>query len=179
MGDAEAVVRRFFDRLEDRDVEGALALLGRDFRFGDAAGAFSAGREAMPAMLAWDFEAGSRVDIEALEAEGENVRVQLRERNRFTELLGLEPWAMRVRFVVVDGLILEEVVDDRGPDGSSITQRFERAIGPVAQWAAATRPEEAAAVFEDGRISRYDGPTARRLLGLMESYFEADSIEGR
>lgn len=163
-------MRRFLECLRDHDADGAIALLSPDFEFRDEAGTFSAGRASMPAMLAWDFEAGSRLKIQALTEKADGVRARLRERNRFTDLLGLEPWDLQVRFVVADGRIREEVVDDRGPDGHSTTERFGRAIRPVAQWAGRERPEEAAAVFEGDRPVRYDGPTARRLLRLVEAY---------
>lgn len=168
--DAGTVVRRFLGCLSDHDADGAMALLAADFEFRDEAGTFSAGRRSMPAMLAWDFEAGSRLEIEALTVEADGARARLRERNRFTDLLDLEPWDLRVRFVVAGGRIREEVVDDRSPNGQSTTERFGRAMRPVAQWARRERPQEAAAVFDGDRPLRYDGPTARRLLRLVEGY---------
>lgn len=167
----ERVVRTFFERLEARDAEGVVALLDEDFVFRDAEGTFSVGREEMRPLLAWDAEARSRPEIEDLEVEGDTVRVRLREANRLTDLLELDPWELEASFVVRHGRILEEEARERVDEGApSFSERFQRAIRPVAEWAAETDPEAARAVFEHGRVARYDGPTARLLLALLEAY---------
>lgn len=165
-----AVVRAFFRALGRHDTDGVVELLHQDFTFRSADGGFAIGREDIPAVLGWDFAAGSDPDIESLAAAGDSVRVTLRERNRFTELLGLEPWRVEATFVVEDGRIREEVAREIVGGGPSFTERFRRALAPVVEWAGENRPEVARAVFEDGRVARYDAETARRLLRLLEAY---------
>lgn len=166
------VVRAFFRALDRHDADGVLELLDEDFAFRSADGSFAIGREALPDVLGWDFAAGSDVDVERLQEEGDTVRVTLRERNRLTELLGLEPWRVEATFVVRDGRIREEIAREVVGEGPSFQERFRRALEPVADWAAEARPEDAGAVFADGGVARYDGPTARRLLRLLEAYRE-------
>lgn len=173
------VVRAFFDRYEAGDEEGILALLADGFTFRSGDGSFTLDREAMPSVLAWDFAAGGAAEIEELAVEGDTARVLLRERNRFTELLELEPWLVEASFVVEGGRIRSEVAREVTEAGRpSFTERFERAVAPVAAWAAGARPQEAEAIFEEGRIARYDGPTARGLLRLIEAFRDAGSPGG-
>lgn len=167
------VVRAFLHSLDEHDVEGALALLDASFVFRSSDGGFEAGKEAMPSMLAWDAAAGSDVEIRELTSSGDTVRVLLVERNRFTELLELEPWVVEATFVVRDGRISEEVAREVAVDGPSFEDRFRRALEPVRRWAVEARPAEARAVFADGGVARYDGPTARRLLALIEAHHRA------
>ncbi len=168
--DPETVVRTFLQKLEQGDIDAVMALLHEDFVFRDAESTFRAGREDMPSMLAWDLEAEGRIEIQALEAEGEVVRVRLRETNRFTELLELAPWEVEATFTVREGEIQEEVARERVSGGPSFTERFQQELQPVVAWAAEVYPEAADTIFEDGRVRRYDGPTARRLLQLLEAY---------
>lgn len=166
----EAIVRMFLQALERQDVEGALALLDDDFVFRDAAGSFAATKEELPAMLAWDAAAEGRPEIVGLSVSGDTVRTRIVERNRFTELLDLEPWNVQATFVVREGRIVEEVARELTGDGPGFEERFHRALEPVRRWAAAERPAEAREVFEDGRVARYDGATARRLMALIVAY---------
>lgn len=166
------VVRAFLRHLDGHEVDAALALFDDDFVFRSGDGSFTAGRDAIPPMLAWDAAAGSDVDVRELTVSGDTVRVHLVERNRFTELLELEPWVVDATFVVRDGRIVEEVAREVVVDGPSFTERFERALAPVRGWASEARPAEADSVFTDGRMARYDGPTARRLLELIEAYLD-------
>lgn len=172
------VVRAFLGSLDEHDVEGALALLDDDFVFRSGDGGFEAGKEAMPSMLGWDAAAGSEVEIRELSSSGDTVQVRLVERNQFTELLELEPWVVEATFVVREGLIVEEAAREVALDRPPLTLRFERALEPVRRWAVEARPAEAAAVFEDGGVARYDGPTARRLLALIEDHLR-ETGEGR
>lgn len=172
------VVRSFLESLDRHDVDGAVALLDDVFAFRSGDGGFEVDKEAMPSVLGWDRAAGSDLEIRELTASGDTVRARLVERNRFTELLGLEPWVVEATFVVRDGRIVEEVAREMATDGPSFTERFQRALEPVRSWAAEARPGEAAAVFEDGRVARYDGPTAKRLLALIEAYLRATSGDG-
>lgn len=55
-------------------------------------GSYSADRDALAEILAWDVAAEGRGEIDALGTEGETVRVRLWERNRFIKLLELEAW---------------------------------------------------------------------------------------
>lgn len=166
------VVRAFLGELGRHDAEGALALLHEDFTFRSADGSVLADRRAMRTILAWDAAAEGRVEIRELREEGEVVRARLRETNRFTELLELDPWLVEATFVVRDGRIVEEVVREIVDEGPTFTRRFEAALGPIVRWAEENRPADARALFEDGRLARYDGPTARRLLRVIEAYLE-------
>lgn len=177
-GSPEGVVRSFLRELDHHDVEGALAFLDEDFTFRSADGSFAADRESMPAMLSWDAEAEGRVEIEELRASADTVRTRIIERNRFSQLLDLEPWVVDAEFVVRGGRIQQETVREVTGEGPSFTERFHAALEPVRRWALEERPGEAEAVFEDGRIARYDGPTARRLIRLIESY-RRDTEPGR
>lgn len=164
------VVTTFLQHLDRHDVEGALALLDDGFVFRSGDGTFEAGREAMPAMLAWDAAVEGDVEIRQLKASGDTVRVRLVERNRLTDLLELEPWVVEATFVVRNGRIVEEVAEEVVADRPAFAERFERALEPVRRWAVEARPSDAKATFEDGSVARYDGPTARRLLELIEAH---------
>lgn len=174
----EAVVRAFLGALEAQDASGALELLDDDFIFRNADGSFEVDRDGIPPMLAWDASARSEIRIEELRTSDDTVRTRLVEHNRFSELLDLEPWVVEAEFVVRDGRILTETVREVTGGGPSFTERFRAALGPVHRWAVEERPGEAEAVFEDGRIARYDGPTARRLVRLIVSY-RRDTGAGR
>lgn len=169
-GSPKAVVRAFLEELGRGDVEVALALLDDGFVFRDAAGTFSVGREAMPAMLAWDAAARGRVQVEELRSSGDTVRARIVERNRFTELLELAPWVVEAVFVVRNGRIVEEVAREVTGESRPFSERFETALEPVRRWAFEERPGAAQAVFAEGRVARYDGPTARRLLELIAAH---------
>lgn len=174
----EATVRAFLGALEGPDVEAALALLDEDFVFRNAAGSFEVDRDGIAPILTWDATARSEPRIEELRVSGDTVRTRLVERNRFSELLDLEPWVVDAEFVVRDGRILRETVRELTGEGPSFTERFRAALEPVHRWAVEERPGVAEAVFEDGRIARYDGPTARRLMRLIVSY-RRDTEAGR
>lgn len=167
------VVRGFLGSLDGHDVEGALAHLDESFVFRSADGGFEAGKDAMPSMLAWDAAASSDVEIRELTSSGDTVRVRLVERNRFTELLELAPWVVEATFGVREGRIVEEVAREVAVDGPTFEERFRQALEPVRRWAVEARPAEAAAVFADEGVARYDGPTARRLLALIEGHRRA------
>lgn len=174
----ESVVRAFLERIDRHEVEGALDLLEDGFVFRSGDGSFAARRGALPDMLAWDAAAESDVEVRELAESGDTVRVRLVERNRFTELLDLEPWVVDAEFVVRDGRIVEEVAREVAVgDGAPLAERFDRALEPVRRWALEARPAEAGAVFEDGSVARYDGPTARRLLELIEAYLDGRGDE--
>jgi limonene-1,2-epoxide hydrolase len=164
------VVRAFLQSLDQHDVERALARLDDAFVFRSSDGAFEAGKQAMPSMLAGDAAAGSKGEIRELTSSGATVQVLLVERNRFTELLELEPWVVEATFVVRDGRIVEEAAREIADDLPPFEERFRRALEPVRRWAVEARPDEAKAVFGDGGVARYDGPTARRLLALIEAH---------
>ena len=164
------VVRGFLRDLDRHDVEGALARLHDAFSFRSGDGSFTVGKESMPAMLAWDVAARGEIEVRELTGRGDTVRARLVERNRFTDLLELEPWTVEATFVVRDGRIVEEVAREVVAEGPSFTERFERALEPVRRWAVEARPAAARAVFDGGRVARYDGPTARGLLELIEGY---------
>lgn len=166
----ETVVRAFLDALDSHDVERALSLLDETFTFRSADGSVAIDRAGMPAVLGWDAAAEGSVEVKALEAVGDTVRVRLTERSRFTELLSLEPWEVDATFVVRDGRIVEEVAREVSLDGEGITDRFQRALAPVRRWADTARPAEAEALFAGEGVAGYDGPTARRLLRLLEDY---------
>lgn len=163
-------VTEFFQRLAEHDTDAVLALLHEDFVFRTGDGTVVARRKNIRPMLEWDAAAHSRIEIESLQVEGDEVHARIRERNRFTDLLGLKPWEVEATFTVRDGQIRQEVARERAAEGSSFNESFQRALQPVAAWAAKAHPEEAAAVFDAGRVTRYDGPTARRLLRLLEAY---------
>lgn len=169
----EATVRAFLGAVERQDAEAALALLAEDFVFRNAAGSFEVDRDGIAPILAWDATARSEPRIERLRASGDTVRARLVERNRFSELLDLEPWVVDAEFVVRDGRIQRETVREVTGEGPSFTERFHAALDPVRRWALEARPGEAEDVFEDGRVTRYDGPTARRLLRLIVGYRRA------
>lgn len=166
----EEVVRAFFDALSRSDLEAAMALVGEDFVLRQASGTYTADREALTKILEWDVAAQGRGEIENLETEGEVVQVRLREWNRFIELLDLDPFRVELTFVVRDGLIRQEVIREMTGRGPSFTDQFHQALEPVIEWAARNRPDDVASVFDDGRVSRYDAPTARRLIELLEAY---------
>lgn len=166
----ETVVRAFLDALDSHDVERALSLLDEAFTFRSADGSVAIDRAGMPAVLGWDAAAEGSVEVKTLETVGDTVRVRLTERSRFTELLSLEPWEVDATFVVRDGRIVEEVAREVAVDGEGITERFQRALAPVRRWAETARPAEANALFAGEGVAGYDGPTARRLLRLLEDY---------
>lgn len=165
-----AVVRAFLHSLDEHDAEGAMALLDEDFVFRSGEGGYEIRRNQMSDVLAWDAAADGTVEIEEMRAEGDTVRARLVERNQFTELLELEPWTVQATFVVRDGRIVEELAEEVVGEAASFNARFARALEPVIRWAEETRPEAASRVFTDGRVARFDGPTARRLLQLIRTY---------
>lgn len=167
---AETVVRTFLERLDRHDVGAAMALLDDDFVFRSADGGFSAEKDALPAMLAWDEVADSEVRIEALESRGDVVVTRLTETNVFTRRLGISGWLVDARFRVQDGRITEEVVSEITGDDSPFDQRFARALEPVRRWATNARPDMADSIFTGDGIARYDAPTARCLRELVDAY---------
>lgn len=175
----EAVVRAFLQALNAHDVERALALLGDEFTFRDAGGGVAIEREAMPSVLGWDAAAEGRLEVLDLDVAADTVRVRLRERNRFTELLGLEPWDVEATFVVREDRIVDEVAREIAERGQDITGRFQDALEPVRRWAETARPDESRAIFGERGLARYDGPTARGLLELIEAYREQPDSQRR
>lgn len=173
-----ALVEHFFAALEAGDSARFMALLDDEFVFRDPDSTFVASKEAVPGMLEWDMAAGADPVVSDLRASGDTVYCTVRETNAFTELLGLEPYVLDLTFVVRDGRILEEIVRERVADGPSYTERFNEAIAPVLTWAEQNDPEALSRVRGEQGM-RYDGESARALIGLIRAWREDTGAQER
>lgn len=169
-GDPATVVRAFLAALDEGDAEGAMAMLAPDFSMRSWAGAVLVSREGYPDVLGWDLAAGGEREVERFEVDGDTVTLRIVERSRFTELLDLRPFRIETRYLVRDGAIAEQRFRELAPEGSApYTVRFVEALRPVLAWAEKGAPALLAEATDGGAV-RYDAPSARALLELVERH---------
>lgn len=168
----ESVVREFLAAIDRGDIPAAMARVAEEFTFRDRAGTFAVGREDLVPMLEWDVAVGGDPSVRELEVSGDTVRAVIVETNELTRLLELGAFVVDATFVVGDGRIVEEIVEERTEGGPSYTERFRRALQPVLGWAAERHPDRLDAILTDGGL-RYDGPTARELVRLVRAWRDA------
>lgn len=167
--ETEVVVRALLEAVDAGDVSGVKSLLAPGFRMRSWEGESLATRSEYLTMLGWDLAAGGVRTIEALEVHGDTVSLEMRERNDFTRLLGLDPFQLEVRYVVAERLIAEQRLREVPEEGPSDTGRFDQAVTPILEWGREEAPGLLDAIVVDGSI-RYDERSGRALLELIRLY---------
>lgn len=166
----EEIVREMLDASEAGDFERVLSFLAPDFAVRSWEGAALLDRAGYRNALAWDLAAGGSKEVESLDVVGDTVTVRVLERNRFTDLMGLGPFRLELRYVVRGELVAGQRMRERPEEGRSTgVERFNQAMAPVFTWAADEAPALLARATDDGAIV-YDGPAARALLELVLRY---------
>lgn len=167
---AEEQTMRYLERVDQNDVDGALALVAEDFqlRFGGSAASMS--KDDLEKALAWDVAVNSRATHEIVSSGDDSVSVIMTERNDFFALIGISALRSLNTFKVnADGRIQQQRADVLDDQPSWID-----AMRPAVEWCSIHRPDVLATVYDDGRIV-YDGDSARQWLSLLRAWREATS----
>ncbi len=168
---AEEQIMEYLERIDRHDVDGALALVAEDFqlRFGGSAASMS--KDDLEKALAWDAAVNSRATHEIVSSSEDSATVLTTERNDFFALIGISALRSLSTFEVnAEGRIEKQRSNVLDGQPSWID-----AMKPAVEWCSIHRPDELAAVHDEGRIV-FDGASARRWLSLLRAWRKATSI---
>jgi hypothetical protein len=168
----QEVVNRFIRAANRHDLKGMLSYLTDDFVFRDSASTFRVTKPELLPALQWDLALNSHVRSHLLKTDSESATFVMSERNDFYRLLGLRQQSYRVRFVVREGRIREEVIEEMIKDGPTSSE----ALAPAVDWARAHQPDTLVKVYRDNQPI-YTGETANTWIALLREWRKWQELE--
>jgi hypothetical protein len=159
------VVKGYFRSANRHDATGMLSYCGDDFVFRDERSQFRVSKRDLRPSLEWDAVLHGKMTYEVIEEGPESAVVDVSENNDFFRLLRLDGQKLRVKFIVKDGMLKEEILESI----FKTNPPYEEALQPAIEWARTHRPRDLARAYPSGKMV-FNGTTAKAWASLLKEW---------